>query len=48
MCTCELRAWRGGGRGSREAEGEGERESQADSLLSTEPHMGLDLKTLRS
>ena len=30
------------------AEGEGERESQADSVLSVEPEMGLDLTTLRS
>jgi len=31
-----------------EAEGEGERESQADSTLSAEPDVGLDLMTLRS
>ena len=30
------------------AEGEGERESQAESLLSVEPNMGLDPTTLRS
>ena len=30
------------------AEGEGERESQADFTLSIEPNVGLDLKTLRS
>ena len=30
------------------AEGEGERESQADSPLSTEPEAGLSLTTLRS
>lgn len=30
------------------AEGEEERESQADSMLSTEPDLGLDLTTLRS
>ena len=30
------------------AEGEGERESQADSPLSMEPDMGLDLTTLKS
>jgi len=29
------------------AEGEGEKESQADSPLSAEPYMGLDLRTLR-
>ena len=35
-----------GGRG--EGRAEGERESQADSLLSREPNMGLNPKTLRS
>ena len=30
------------------AEGEGEREFQTGSMFSTEPDMGLDLKTLRS
>ena len=29
-------------------EGEGDRESQADSSLSPEPDLGLDLRTLRS
>lgn len=35
-------------RASREGGGRGRRESQADSLLSTEPFMGLDPGTLRS
>ena len=30
------------------AEGQGERESQADSLLSMDPNVGLDHMTLRS
>jgi len=31
-----------------EEEGKGEKESQADALLRVQPHVGLDLKTLRS
>ena len=34
--------------GGREREREGERKSQADSIFSVEPDVGLDLTTLRS